>query len=36
VCWLFSCKKDVENFLKQLEIYEPFEEEEEEKQITNE
>ena len=28
----FQAKKDVENFLKQLEIYEPFEEEEEEEE----
>ena len=31
----FQGKKDAENFLKQLEIYEPFEEEEK-KEITNE
>lgn len=31
----FQGKKDAENFLRQLEIYEPFEEEEK-KEITNE
>ena len=30
----FQGKKDAENFLRQLEIYEPFEEEE--KEVTNE